>query len=395
MNRRIEDVLLLVLKDNAEKSTIEKKVKNFTAVNWQDLGDLATKTGLFAEFYKRLLKLNLTDIPPDFLNRLKNLYLFNLRQNLILQRELFNLLEYFRAGGMAVVPLKGPILARHLYGDVALRRTSCDLDLLVKRERFEEAERILEKAGYVAPETNRDKFYRNYELKHSGQLRFSRHIDDKNNFLVELHWDLRGLFAYAPLEDFWRDLREIDFDGHKILMPSNENLLIYLCLISMTLTEFPEPRYLYDIYTFVKKFGADLKWDTLAAKVVNARYRGPVFFGLALSREFFGFNIPAGFLEDIRPDIFKRLFLKLWINKQNVLYKRPDRSLGWYYFFTTWHYFVTSWLYSKNIIDCIRIIYKKIFLSKEDMAGYYKRSSSKVTPFLYLQRALKPVSHFS
>jgi hypothetical protein len=101
--------------------------------------------------------------------------------------------------------------------------------------------------------------------------------------------------------------------------------------------------------------------------------------------------VPQEFLAKIKPGLAKRLFLNLWINRRNVLRQKPGAGLGRYYFMTFWHYFVTSYLYSNSLPDCIRMIYKKIFLPQDEMEFLYSPSSPPTAaPFLCLQRLLKP-----
>lgn len=197
------------------------------------------------------------NIPHDFLAKLKSLYLVNLKINLKLEKELLNIIHYFKENDITIIPLKGPVLARFLYGDLSLRGRSGDLDLLIKKEQLKEAEEALGKIGFNPNRESADIFWRSFNLKYYREIGFIR---STNRLLVELHLDLRGLFSYPPLEDFWSGLREFDLDGERILMPSNEDLLTYLCLVAMPLTEFIELRYLYDIHTLISKFGKDLNW---------------------------------------------------------------------------------------------------------------------------------------
>lgn len=388
--KNIEKTFLLVLQEAADQNDVNKKIAEFSDADWQRLYELSVKTGLFPALCKKLLRLKAQNIPPAFLSQLKNLYLINLRRNIILEQELFKVLAYFREANIPVAPLKGPVLARYIYGDIALRRAPCDLDLLVKREDFEDAEKILSMAGYQTGFKNRTVFQRNYEMKYSGQLQFINKDPAGNNLLIEAHLDIRGLFVYPPLEDFWQGLQEVDIDGNKVLLPSNENLLIYLSLLAMTITEFVELRYLYDISSFINKFEGKIDYKRVMEKIRHTRHKACVYSALTLARHFFDFGIPEFFLNQLRPNFVKRVFLSIWINKKNVLHKRPARSRDWYYFFTAWHYFATSWLYSENIFDCFRIIYRKIFLPKGEMRGLYTKSSSDIS--LYLKRMLRPVT---
>ncbi len=380
--RNIEKVFLSVLQEDGNREIINKDIRRFNISDWAILYEVITKNGLFPIFYTRLLTLKLENIPQQFLSNLKDLYVANLKRNITLQRELFKILAALRESGITVMPLKGPILARYLYRDLALRRTSCDLDLLVKEEQFEPSRQALEKEGYGLTNKDSEASYR-FNLKYYRQLKFNKKISDEQDLCLELHWDVRDLFSYTALESFWQDTRELELEGNKVLAPSDENLLIYLSLVSMTVTEFTELRYLYDIYTLIAKYKDALDWRLIAARLKHARSKDAVYFSLKLAQEFFHFDIPKAFMDEIRPNIIKTLILKIWINKGSVLHKKADAgSHSWYWFFSTWRYLATSYLYSRNVIECVRIICRKIFLPANEVRG------------AYIKRLLKPFSRF-
>jgi len=64
------------------------------------------------------------------LEQLRGRYELNARKNLKFVGELFRILDCLEAHGVAAIPLKGPVLAESVYGDLALRDFS-DLDVLV------------------------------------------------------------------------------------------------------------------------------------------------------------------------------------------------------------------------------------------------------------------------
>jgi hypothetical protein len=390
MNRAIETVFLRLLREDSDREEVNRRIRYLKDSDWQALSDFSVASGLLPLFYTRLTSLRLENIPPGFLSCLKALYLVNLKKNILLEKELFKIISHFKENNIPLVPLKGPALARFLYDDLSLRQASCDLDLLVRKEQFEETEYALKKIGFAPTAEGEDASRRNFNLKYYRELGF---VKDSNGLLVELHIDMRQLFTFAPLEDFWSNLKEVELEGNKILMPSGECLLVYLSLAAMSINEFVELRYLYDIHTLMSKFRKKLDLRELQSKLKDARYGAAVFFALRLSGGFFGTDIPADFLKEISPNGVKASFLNLWINKGNVLRRRKNAGYSWYYFFTAWHYFVSSYLYSKGVFDCIRIIYRKIFFPLEELAACYNLAPSKAAHFLYIKRVFKPVSN--
>ena len=137
--KKVAEIFLGVLGEGSDKERIAERLKDFENKDWQALYALLTDHGLFPAFYTKLLDLKLENIPSDFLAKLKNIYFLNLQRNLLLEQEFFGILNHLQDSGIPVIPLKGPLLARWLYGDSGLRQASVDLDLLVRQEAVNQA----------------------------------------------------------------------------------------------------------------------------------------------------------------------------------------------------------------------------------------------------------------
>jgi hypothetical protein len=383
-----EQILLEILRDNG---TVKSKngVRSLNSSAWEELVLIAEKSGLFAILYKRLLKLKPDNLPPAILSDLKTKYFLNLQRNGLLEKELLETISCFAQKGIKAVPLKGPVLASYLYQDIGMRRASCDLDILIRKEQLTAAEELLRGHGYTPAAGQKEKRLRDYDLKYSGQLVFQREPAKDMAYIIELHANLRGEFSPAPLEYFWSSLREITINKNTLLFPNNEALLIYLCLAAMTITEFTELRYIYDIHSLIS--GHDINWILLEGILKNTRYKDAVFFALRLSNELFGSRVPNGILIKIRPNWAKRRFLSLWINTNNVMRAREASHFSWYYFFTIWYYFASSYLYARSILESSKISARKIFIPCADMALLYGNKQSPLPFSFYVKRILKPL----
>jgi hypothetical protein len=116
-------------------------------IDWPRLIRLAEHHGVTPLLFQALR--NATDsVPPAILDELRNRYQHIARKNLEFTKELFRVLECLEAHAIPAIPLKGPVLAETVYGDLALRDFS-DLDVLVQPENVLKAKAVLGALGYV------------------------------------------------------------------------------------------------------------------------------------------------------------------------------------------------------------------------------------------------------
>ena len=382
----IEQILLCIIQEDSNTNKINKKIQDFNDSNWLALYELATKSGLSFVFYSRLLSLKLKNIPSEFLSKLKNLYLLNLKRNILLEQELFIILSYLQGLNIAVIALKGPLLARYLYNDLALRQASCDLDLLVKYENIEETEQKLQKIGYSFPlgKGGQADFFHRFRK----QITLQKHREGLNDIILDLHWDFRDRFINTHLEEFWFNAAYINLDGHRILAPSEEDLLLYLTLNAISDFDFVQIKYLYDIHQLITTRANNINWNILVSKARQISLGAVIFVTLRLCRDLFNTDIPQKILGS-RKSVIRDNLIKLWINKKNILRFREKIASGY-----IWRHFVSSYILSKNIFACMRIIYNKIFLPMDEVMYFYEQPLSKAPYSLYIKRLLKPIIDF-
>lgn len=313
----------------------------------------------------------------------KKLYLLNLKRNLTLEHELFRIISYLNEYNIASIPLKGPLMARFLCGDSAVAKSApCDLDLLAHESDLKKAEKCLSELGYEftdAPDRIGvlHKFAKQISLKKRGEWH--------NGILLDLHWGFRNRFTDTHLNEFWSGAAYVNFDGHEILMPAKEDLLLYLSLIAIYDDCFVQAKYLKDISSALKLFGGEIDWDKLIYKAKRHGLKTALFLALKLSKELFGANLEDKVLKSITPHPMKMAFLNLFVNKKNVLDNQKKFASTYF-----WRHFLSSFILSKDIFDCLKIIFKKIFIPMEEAMAYWGQPISKVSYPLYIRRLLKP-----
>ena len=140
--------------------------------------------------------------------------------------ELLRLNKAFCAQGIEMLPLKGMMLSLQLFGDSAMR-SARDLDLLVRPEKLDEADRILRDAGYrlAVPDCELTPKRQKWILQQSHH--FGYYHDDRRQ-LIELHWRLL-LWKTEHVAELWNHCQTRNWMGASFLTLKDDALLLFLC----------------------------------------------------------------------------------------------------------------------------------------------------------------------
>ena len=164
-------------------------------------------------------------------------------RNTFVVQELGRLTECFDRADLPFLVMKGPVLARTAYGDIALRH-SVDADVFVPRTRFSEVERALHDLGYEYAEKRKAVagWRKRQSLYLDGQWEFQR----GRSFTLDVHTRLMppGFPFPSDFSPFWERARpvrlseEVTVQGFsaedRLLVLSHHNNLfgIFLSILS-------------------------------------------------------------------------------------------------------------------------------------------------------------------
>lgn len=192
---------------------------------WEQVISDADEQAVTPLLYRRLRQSAWdSQLPPHWHEQLRKRIFGLAARSLSLAQELAAILRAFNVHGIACMPLRGPALAEHLYGDLTLRPMG-DLDLLVPRHSLEDVGVILTKRGFVEMD-RRPGFSRAY----SNTLEFFK--DQHGWIIVEPHWTI----AYPPfaerldMDTVWGRSVQGEAVGVPTRLLSREDLLLHLCL---------------------------------------------------------------------------------------------------------------------------------------------------------------------
>lgn len=213
---------------------------------------------------------------------------------LVLRRELGDVLAAFEAGGVRTLVFKGAALGFTHYA-VPAARPRIDADLLVRPEDREAASRTLERLGYRQP------------LRIPGELTRSQAVHEKVDALgvthiIDLHWKISKpqvfgrVFSFDELAAGAVPLPAL---GSSARTPGPVHALAIACVHRVAHHHGPErdrPMWIEDIHRLSGRLNAS-EARAFAELAASKRILRVCAEGLSTSRRELGTSLPAGLLE--------------------------------------------------------------------------------------------------
>jgi hypothetical protein len=258
--------------------------------------------------------------PPEVLEQLRQVYVANASRNLYLGAALAQMLKAFEGAGIRAMPLKGAALIDTVYPDPALRQMA-DLDMLVPRDRLDEANSLLVELGYRYRTPIREMHepeWMQENHRHDAPL-----VDADDLVKVELHYHVvKGAPAERfDLQGFW-DRGQPVAAGSPHVRPSPEDLLLHACIhftYDRMTTSIAALGQLTDVAWIIDREAID--WDRLIGSARSYGLDEPVFLALFAADDL-GLAVPAEPLERLRPAGFDERLARRMIDLR-VLRTRP------------------------------------------------------------------------
>jgi hypothetical protein len=258
------------------------------------------------------------DVPPEGLNVAKRLigaYYRTTARNVLRYHHLGLLLEEFDQAGLSVLMLKGAALALSVYPEVGLREMS-DVDLLVRPEQLQTADRLLTIEGYQAVDRSAIDLARP-PSEHLTTLDY-RDLQGVKP-AIHLHWHLiNSTVPHADysrridLEGVWARAGRLLLKNRSILELSPSDAVLYLSEHAMRVSHsLNRLMWLADLAWLIDRRRDQLDWNEIERR---ARLWGidrlvrPVY---TVIRAWFGVPMPDQFVEAFRqppPSWEERLF---------------------------------------------------------------------------------------
>jgi hypothetical protein len=223
----------------------------------------------------------------------------NARRGLANTAELVRLYKLFQENGISTIPLKGSILARQVYGNLALRHAG-DIDLLIDSGQVDAADRLLQ--------TSYRRVVPSFRLTPAQQRRFLRlmhhfeYYQTQGQLRVELHW--RALHDQPPHimkgNQFHRRGSTVAVAGSRLPALSLAENLLYLsghgaCHFWFRLF------WLLDLAEIIRQH-PEIDWQQVLALAQEAGLVRPMALGVLLAHELLAVPLPKLIRTYVRQD---------------------------------------------------------------------------------------------
>ncbi len=221
---RIPKELKLILKIINENSNLHNiQEEFFRNINWDLFLKLAIHHRIYPLLFLKFKEIRSSLVPSYIINAITEHYKINTFQMLHLTAEIDQICKLFAEQEIPTISLKGPTLAKRLYGDVSLR-TSTDIDLLVPISLLKEAEELVVKLGYEK-KYDIDTVLNDWTWRHYNVI----YIHPIKKTKLEIHWRLHpGPGKEPSFDELWSRRKTSTLTSLPIFYLSTEDLFLYL-----------------------------------------------------------------------------------------------------------------------------------------------------------------------
>ena len=267
-----------------------------TAIDWDFLIETAHLHRVLPLIYRTFADSYTNHVPKRAMERLRKAFYANAKRNLFLTAELFQVLMAFEQHKIPVIPYKGPILSAALYGEVSLREFS-DLDVIVPKNRVEEATELLIDRGYrLKSAVDGGEPFGLTERKKDLVL-----FHDDSGITLELHWGIT--IEKDPLqvnpEILWENLKTVSVGGKGVRIHAPEDLLIILCIHGGK-HRWEHLGWLCDVAEIIRRYPLD--WAKLIDRASILGGRRILLLGLLLAHNALDAELPNSIVGQIEAD---------------------------------------------------------------------------------------------
>lgn len=215
-------------------------------------------------------------------------------------QELGRLQSRFERAGIEVLTLKGPAMARLVYGDIGLRTTT-DLDVLIRPEDFSRLEAVVREDGYIPFSTvaQLQGLRKRYKIWQTQQYPFKR---GGGTFNLDVHVGIMPPLYHFPVsfESLWERSVPCEIGGSVVRTLGYEDLLLMLSFHGEK-NRWERLKYVCDIAQIIQAIPG-LDWNAVLERAHQWRCERKLFIGLLMASDLLGARLPVEVEQRARRD---------------------------------------------------------------------------------------------
>ncbi len=276
-------------------------------VRWNRFVDIAINSARVVIIIKNLKVLSdYVEIPEFVFERLESMRLNAISQTARSNVELSGILKSFSQAQIKAIPLKGVVLSGRLYADISSRGPSADIDLLIRENDRLKAGDLMNKMGYREVPANEVEAWQWHD-----------DFSQPGACPLDLHWDIT-MMNRSPerINGFWLDAKRVE-SGMDCYELSDEFTILYLCVNLINSKGYKGLKSFLDIRDLIEK-SENFRWDLFVKKAFEFKIKNSVFAALIQAKKIVGADVPEAILSNLKPGVFKRLFVNIFMNRSVV-----------------------------------------------------------------------------
>ncbi|MCR8924995.1 nucleotidyltransferase family protein [Priestia megaterium] len=240
-------------------------------IDWNLFIKLTLHHRVYPSINFKIKMLDVDVVPTYVVQFLNQQYKRNTFQMLRLSAEMEKISLIFSKHQIQTLFLKGPVLAKCLYGDISLR-TSSDLDFLIPIQDLAKAEDLLVSLGY-----EKDDYIHTVLNDWKWRHHHVTYIHPRTEIKLEIHWRLHPGPGKEPcFDELWKRKVESSITSYPVYLLGTEDLFQFLVSHGAR-HGWSRLRWLIDIQQILKK-----KIDWVQLYTLFTTYHNPYVGGQAV-----------------------------------------------------------------------------------------------------------------
>ncbi len=258
-------------------------------LDWDYVLDCTNHHAIPSLLYWRLNQVGLGLVPVDVVEKLRVEKATVVRRNLLLVSELVAVTKLFEAASIPLLPYKGPVQARLLYGDISHRHI-WDLDVLVVESDVARARKLLVDNGYT-PEDSHDRGRESRLRAWDCEEVFFTPIHGQS---LELHWRLMPpvMGGAASANFVWNHVRPGKHFGARMLTLSPECAAVVSFLHADIKHRWGELKLLADVARIVANY-PEMDWHKVLELAARLDEERAILLGVYLASVLLNAPMPS------------------------------------------------------------------------------------------------------